>query len=67
MEDLPAQGTKMFLLQQRLKHTKLKLKEWNKKEFGNISKAKREVEQKLQGINQILITDGFTEERKKSS
>ena len=40
------------------------LKEWNKNEFGNIFKAKKEVEQKLQGINQVLMTDGFTEERK---
>ena len=64
MEDLPIQGTKMFLLQQRLKYIKLKLEEWNKNEFGNIFKAKREVEQKLRKINQILITKGFTEERK---
>jgi len=51
MEDFPIQGTKMFMLQQRFKHIKSKLKDWNKKEFGNIFKAKREVEQKLQGIN----------------
>jgi len=43
------------------------LKEWKKNEFGNIFKSKREVEQKLQGINQILIIDGFTEERKMQS
>ena len=49
---------------ERLKYIKLGLKEWNKNEFGNIFKAKREVEQKLQEINQILIIDGFTEERK---
>ena len=61
---MPVQGTDMFLLQQRLKHIKLRLKEWNKKDFGNIFKAKREVEKKLQGINQILITYGFIEERK---
>ena len=41
---MPTQGTKMFLLQQRLKHIKLRLKEWNKNEFGNIFKARREVE-----------------------
>jgi len=46
-EELHVQGTKMFMLQQRLKHTKAKLKDWNKSEFGNIFKAKREVEQKL--------------------
>ena len=54
----------MFLLHQRLKHIKLWLKDWNENEFGNIFKAKREVEQKLQGINQVLILYGFTEERK---
>ena len=64
MEYLSIQGTNMFTLQQRLKHIKSRLKDWNKKEFGNIFKAKREVEQKLQGINQIIITDGFTKERK---
>jgi len=55
----------MFLLQQKLKHIKSRLKDWNKKEFGNIFKAKREAEQKLQEINQISITEGFTEEWKK--
>lgn len=34
----------MFHLNQRLKHIKIKLKEWNKKEFGKIFKAKGEVE-----------------------
>ena len=58
------QGTKMLILHQRLKHIKRKLKEWNNNVFGNIFKAKGEVEKKLQEINQILITEGFTEERK---
>lgn len=61
---MPIQGTNMFLLHQRLKHIKLKLKYWNKNEFGNIFKEKKEVKQKLQGINKVLIMDGFTEERK---
>ena len=52
------------MLQQRLKHIKVRLKDWNKKQFGNIFKAKKEVEQKLQGINQIIITNGYTKERK---
>ena len=43
MEYMHVQGTKMFMLQQRLKHIKSRLKDWNKKEFGNIFKAKREV------------------------
>lgn len=58
-EDLQIQGTKMFLLHKRLKHIKLRLKEWNKKEFGNIFVDKKSVEIKLQELNQSLITDGF--------
>ena len=64
VEDMPVQGTKMFLLQQRLKHIKIRLKEWKKNEFDNLFKAKREIEQKLEEIYQLLISDGFTEERK---
>eukprot|EP00253_Pinus_taeda_P027310 PITA_27310 len=32
-EDLQIQGTNMFLLHKRLKHIKLRLKEWNKSDF----------------------------------
>jgi len=46
-EDTQFQGTKMFLLHQRLKHVKHKLKDWNKNEFGNIFEAKKAVERKL--------------------
>jgi len=49
----------MFLLHERLKHIKHRLKDWNKKEFGNISAAKKEVEDKMQTLNQTLITEGF--------
>ena len=54
----------MFLLHCKLKHIKNRLKEWNKKEFGNIFKAKGEVEKKLKELNKILITEGYTNERK---
>eukprot|EP00253_Pinus_taeda_P031791 PITA_31791 len=54
----------MFILHKRLKHIKLKLKEWNKNEFGNIFEAKTVVDRKLHEINQILITDDFNEGRK---
>lgn len=54
----------MFLLHHRIKHIKGRLKEWNKNEFGNIFKAKGEVEKKRKEINKILITKGYTEERK---
>lgn len=64
-EELHLQGIKMFLLHHKLKHIKGRLKEWNKNEFGNIFKAKREVEGKVKEIHQILITEGHSEERKK--
>ena len=50
-EELNIQGTKMYMLQQKLKHIKSHLKVWNKNEFGDIFKAKRETELKLQVIN----------------
>lgn len=55
----------MYMLQQRLKYIKSKLKAWNKKEFGDILKARIETEKKLQEINQINITEGFNEEKQK--
>jgi len=36
IKDMEIQGTKMFLLHKRLKYIKLRLKDWNKNEFGNI-------------------------------
>eukprot|EP00253_Pinus_taeda_P036567 PITA_36567 len=62
-EDLEIQGTRMFLLQKRLKHIKLRLKEWNKKEYGNIFEAKKIVEGKMQKLNQTLIMEGFDKEK----
>lgn len=49
----------MFLLHKRLKYIKLKLKDWNKREFGNNFADKKSVEIKLQDLNQALIGDGF--------
>ena len=36
----------MFLLHKILKHIKLRLKDWNKNEFGNIFAAKKVIEDK---------------------
>eukprot|EP00253_Pinus_taeda_P030821 PITA_30821 len=58
-EDLQMQGTRMYLLHKRLKHIKLQLKEWNKKNFGNIFVEKKDVENKMQVLNQALIMEGF--------
>ena len=63
---MQVQGTKMFLLHKRLKHIKIRLKDWNK-EFGNIFEAKKVVERKLHEINQILITDGSSGGRKEQA
>eukprot|EP00253_Pinus_taeda_P021907 PITA_21907 len=51
----------MFLLQKILKKIKLRLKEWNKNEYGNVFVAKKAVEDKMQEFNQVLIIDGFDE------
>lgn len=53
----------MLLLHKILKHIKLRLKDWNKNEFGNIFEAKNVVGRKMQEINQTLITDGFDGDR----
>ena len=62
-EDLHIQGTSMFLLHKILKHIKCKLKDWNKNEFGNIFEGKKAIENKLQELNQTLITVGFNKVR----
>eukprot|EP00253_Pinus_taeda_P026347 PITA_26347 len=49
----------MFLLHKRLKHIKIKLKEWNKKDFVNIFANKKSVEIKMQVLNQAMIAKGF--------
>lgn len=49
----------MFLLHKILKHIKLRLKYWNKNEFGNIFEVKKVVEGKMQELNKALIMDGF--------
>jgi len=54
----------MFLLQKRLKYIKLRLKEWNKNEYGkNIFVAKKYIEGKMKELNQTLIMDGFDKDR----
>eukprot|EP00253_Pinus_taeda_P018984 PITA_18984 len=62
-EDLEIQSTRIFLLQKSLIQIKLQLKEWNKKEYGNIFQKKYIMEGKLQRLNQTLITEGFDKEQ----
>lgn len=58
-EDLQIQGSSMFLLHKILNHIKMKLKAWNKNEFGNIFVGKESVENKILELNQALIKEGF--------
>eukprot|EP00253_Pinus_taeda_P031182 PITA_31182 len=58
-EDLQIQGTRMFLLHKRLKHINLRLKYWNKKDFGNVFAEKKICRKQMQDLNQDLITKGF--------
>eukprot|EP00253_Pinus_taeda_P023451 PITA_23451 len=50
-EPLAVEGSKMFNLQNRLKHIKLKLKDWNHTVFGNIFQEKATIEEKLEQIH----------------
>lgn len=53
----------MYIFQQKLKIIKAKLKCWNKNTFGNIFQAKKELEEKMAGLQQTMIKDGPNEER----
>ena len=61
--DLKIQGTRMFLLQKRLKRIKLRLKDWNKNEFGTIFEEKKIIEGRLLVLNQTLIKEGHDKDR----
>jgi hypothetical protein len=63
-EDIQEQGTKMFRLQGRLKHVKKKLKQWNQEVFGNIGQAKKDLEEKMDQLQELCIQEGYNEERK---
>jgi len=54
----------MFMLHKLLKHIKIRLKEWNKKNFGNIFAEKKLVEIKIQVLNQAMISKGFDKDKK---
>eukprot|EP00253_Pinus_taeda_P016893 PITA_16893 len=60
-KDMQVQGTKMFLLHKRLKHIKIRLKYWNKNEFGNQLDAHKEIEAELvkhfQGVAKEPLLD----------
>ena len=45
----------MLRFQQRLKHIKARLKQWNKEEFRNIHQEKKNLERKMAYIQQEII------------
>eukprot|EP00253_Pinus_taeda_P014407 PITA_14407 len=57
----------MYILYKRLKHIKFQLKEWNKKDFGNIFEENKVVENKMLVLNQALIKEGFDEDINKQA
>jgi len=52
----------MFVLSQKLKALKLKLKDWNHNIFGNVHALVKEAENKLAAIQELLDTHGMVEE-----
>lgn len=54
----------MFVFQQKLKHIKDCLKQWNKESFGNITQEKCKLEQQLEAIQSKTMTEGYSEEDK---
>lgn len=61
---IPVRGSNMYNLRARLKHMKVKLKQWNKMEFGNIFQLKKELEQKMEALQQKMISEGYSEDIK---
>eukprot|EP00253_Pinus_taeda_P035054 PITA_35054 len=53
----------MYIFQQKLKIIKAKLECWNKSTCGNIFQAKKELEEKMAGLQQTMIKDGPNEDR----
>lgn len=53
---------KMHTIQIKLKEMKTKIKEWNKKEFGNIIEVKKKLELAMEEIQQKIIREGRDEE-----
>eukprot|EP00253_Pinus_taeda_P028403 PITA_28403 len=58
----PPNGSKMFQFQQKLKHLKGKIKQWNLTSFSNIFQAKQSLDQDMKSLQQIIITEGLSEE-----
>jgi hypothetical protein len=55
-------GTPMFVLSQKLKALKLKLKDWNHNIFGNVHVIVKEAENKLAEIQELLDIQGINDD-----
>jgi len=58
----PPKGTKMLQFQQKLKHLKGKIKQWNYNSFGNIFKAQRDLEKSMKQLQHKIILEGRSED-----
>ena len=58
------EGSVMYRFQQRLKHLKFNLKQWNKTEFGNIFEEKQMLENRLNATQMQAIQSGYIDELK---
>ena len=62
-EDLPSiRGTRMYDFQQNLKLLKNKIKKWNSDSFGNSFREKKELDSKIQEVQQKGMQNDFSEE-----
>jgi len=55
----------MHTFQLKLKELKGKIKKWNKEEFGNIFLEQQRLERKMEELQQKIITEGRSEEKRK--
>eukprot|EP00253_Pinus_taeda_P030366 PITA_30366 len=61
-EPLGIRGNKMFILQAKLKHIKIRLKTWNQEVFGNIFKEKNKLEEQMEQIHKEWIQGNINQE-----
>lgn len=54
-EPIRKKGTYMFIIYQKIKNLKGKLKEWNKSIFGNIFDDRKRIEKEIANLNNMVI------------
>lgn len=62
IEPIGIRGTRMYILQAKLKHIKNKLKSYNQEVFGNIFKEKKVLEDQLEQIHKEWIQGNINQE-----